>query len=263
MKKYLYIFKSEFISNLSYVFNTIVGFAGYIVLIFIFLNLWKYIYSNPNEIINGYTLNQMIWYVIITELLWTSLKGRRLAKKISDDVKTGNIAYNLNKPYNYILYVISSHFGDVIIRFILYLGIGLTLGLLFLKDIPSLNIINIILVLLSMLFALIINSLLITLIGLISFFVEDANPFYWIYSKIILVLGTIFPIEYYPIVLQKILTYTPIYVVSYGPARMFVSFTYNEAIKIIIIQIVYILITYLLCYLVYKRGVKRLNVNGG
>ena len=105
MKKYLYIFKSEFMSNLSYIFNTIVGFAGYIILIFIFLNLWKYIYSDPNEVINGYTLNQMIWYVIITELLWTSLKGRKLVKKLSDDIKTGNIAYNLNKQ--------SCHFHQV------------------------------------------------------------------------------------------------------------------------------------------------------
>ena len=73
-------------------------------MMFVFLNLWQYIYSDPNELINGYSKMQMIWYVIITEILWMSLSGRKLCKKISEDVKGGNIAYNINKPYNYILY---------------------------------------------------------------------------------------------------------------------------------------------------------------
>ena len=48
---------------------------------------------------------------------------------------------------------------------------------------------------------------------------EDASPLYWIYSKFILVLGTLFPIEYFPKVLQPIINLSPIYVVSYGPAK--------------------------------------------
>ena len=38
MKKYLFIFKSELMSNLQYVFNYLVGFIGYLIHIFIFLN---------------------------------------------------------------------------------------------------------------------------------------------------------------------------------------------------------------------------------
>ena len=100
-------------------------------------------------------------------------------------------------------------------------------------------------------------------IGLCSFFIEDTNPFHWMYSKLILIFGILFPIEYFPKVIAKVLNYSPVYVVSYGPARMFVNFNYVEAIKIIIAQIIYIMITYLLCLLIYKKGEKRLNVNGG
>ena len=108
-----------------------------------------------------------------------------------------------------------------------------------------------------------ISTLLITFIGLCSFIIEDAHPFYWLYSKVILVLGTIFPIEYFPKVIQPILSFSPIYVVSYGPAKLFVNFTLNEFISVIIAQIIYILIGYVLCSLMYKKGVKKLNVNGG
>ena len=107
MKKYLYIYKSEIMTNLQYIFDIIIGFISYCIMIFIFLNLWQYIYSNPNELINGYSMKQMIWYVIITELLYMSLGGRKLNNKICDDVRSGNITYNIIKPYNYVEYIIS------------------------------------------------------------------------------------------------------------------------------------------------------------
>lgn len=263
MKKYLFIFKSEIMSNLQYVLNIVFGFIGYFIMLFILFNLWEYLYSDPKELINGYNMNQMTWYVIITEILWMSLSGRKLCRKISNDVKSGNITYNINKPYNYVLYCLFTHLGDVFISGLIYTFLGMITGLIFLGVFPTLNILSIIIVIISSLFATIISTLLITSIGLISFFIEDASPLYWIYSKIILVLGTIFPIEYFPIILKKILNFSPVYVVSYGPAKLFVDFSYDKAISIIIAQLIYIFISYTLCNLIYKRGVKRINVNGG
>lgn len=263
MKKYLFIYKSELMSNLQYVFNIITGFIGYFIFIFVFLNLWKYIYSDPNELINGYSMNQMIWYVIITEILWMSLGGRGLCRKISNDVRTGNIAYNLNKPYNYISYSLFSHLGNVTIKFIIYVVLGMLTGLLFLGEFPNISIFGFIGVLISCCFATVISTLLITFLGLFAFYMEDANPLYWIYSKFILILGTIFPIEYFPKVLQPIINLSPIYVVSYGPAKLFVDFNLSNFIVIVFAQIIYIFIGYLLCSMLYKRGVKKLNVNGG
>ena len=93
MKKYFVIYKAEFMSNIAYVSNMLAGFIGYFIIIYIMLNLWQYIYSDPEELINGYTMNQMIWYVIVTEILWSVIGGSKLSKRISNDVKSGNIAY--------------------------------------------------------------------------------------------------------------------------------------------------------------------------
>ena len=208
-------------------------------------------------------MNQMIWYVIITEILWISLGGRKLCHKISDDVRGGNIAYNINKPYNYIGYSLATHLGDVSLKFAAYALLGMITGFIFLGSFPSLNFLEILGVILSAILATIINTLLITAIGLFSFYIEDANPFYWLYSKLILVVGTIFPIEYFPKMIQPVLSYSPIYVVSYGPAKLFVDFNSKNFISIIIAQIIYIIIGYLMCSLMYKKGVRKLNVNGG
>lgn len=263
MKKYFFILKSELMSNLQYTFNIITGFVGYFIMLFIFLNLWQYIYDDPNQIINGYTMNQMIWYVIITELLWSILEGRKLCKKIINDVRTGNIAYNVNKPYNYIGYCLSSHLGAVIVKALMYIILGMLIGYMFLGSFPKLSLLSIIAVLITGILATIISTLLVTSIGLFSFIIEDSNPFYWLYSKLILIVGTLFPIEYFPKVIQPLLNYSPIYTISYGPAKLFVDFNINNFISVLITQIIYIIVSWNICTIIYKKGVKNLNVNGG
>lgn len=263
MRKYFFIFKTELMSNLQYIFNIVTGFIGCFIFLFVFLYLWKYIYSDPNELINGYSMNQMIWYVIITEILWISLGGRKLCKKIADDVRGGNIAYNINKPYNYIGYSLATHLGDVSLKFATYALLGMLTGFIFLGSFPTLNLLQILGIILSAILAIIINTLLITAIGLFSFYIEDANPFYWLYSKLILVVGTIFPIEYFPNSIQPILTYSPVFAVSYAPAKLFVDFSTSTFLKVIIIQLIYLITSYLVCIFIYKKGVKKLNVNGG
>lgn len=263
MRKYLFIAKTQLMSNLQYIFTILFSFLNYFIMLFILLQLWKYLYSDPNALINGYTMHQMVWYVIITELLWMTLGGRKLSRKVSEDVKSGNVAYNINKPYHYVLYCLFSHLGDIVIKGILFSLLGIIIGYLFLGSFPNISIISISLVIITAIMATIISTLFITSLSLLSFFIEDASPFYWVYSKVILVLGTIFPIEYFPLFMQKILKYSPVYVVSYGPAKLFVDFHIKTALSILISQCVYIILLFILSNWLYKKGVKKINVNGG
>ena len=109
----------------------------------------------------------------------------------------------------------------------------------------------------------IINIFLLMTLGLLAFFVEDANPFYWLYSKVIIVIGTVFPLEFFPKVIQPIIRFSPIYVVSYGPAKLFVQFSNEQFIQVLIAQLIYLGIAFLLCHGIYRKGVRKLNVNGG
>lgn len=263
MKKYFLIYKFEIMSNLQYISNLVTGFIGFCMLILIFFNLWNYLYADPGQVINGYSMNQMIWYVIVTEILWLSVSGRSLSRQISNDVRSGNVAYNINKPYNYVLYSTFSSLGRATIKFVILMFIGGILGFVFLKGFPNINIFKFLVVFISMILAMIINTLLVVFVGLISFYIEDANPLYWLYSKLILILGTIFPIEFFPKFLQPIVTCSPIYVVSYGPAKLFVNFNWALAGQVICAQILYLGFAYLICSLLYKKGVRKLNVNGG
>lgn len=263
MKRYLFIYKSELMGSLQYVSNILFSFIGYFVLLFVFFHLWNYLYSDPSELIHGYSMEQTVWYVIITEILWGLLGGRKLCRKISDDVRGGNIAYNINKPYDYIGYSLSGHLGTATIKAIIYTFLGICLGFIFLGRAPSHTIVTVFFVIITGILATVISCLIIIMIGLFSFIIEDSNPFYWLYSKLILILGTLFPIEFFPVVIQPILMYSPIYAVSYGPAKLFVDFSWSGCFQVLITQLFYVVISYVLCKLVYQKGVRKLNVNGG
>lgn len=100
-------------------------------------------------------------------------------------------------------------------------------------------------------------------ISIISFWIEDSTPFHWVYDKIILVLGTLFPIEMFPEFIRPIIKCTPIFVVTYGPAKLIIDFSIENFIQILIAQILYLAISIIVVGFLYKKGVKKLNVNGG
>ncbi len=263
MRKYLNIFKAEFMSNIQYALNIALGSIGFLIFVVTFYYIWQHIYSDPKELINGYSMTQMIWYLTITEIIYTSVKASKLCKEICKDIKSGNVTYNLNKPYSYIAYVLFKEMGRCVFDIIIQMTVGLTTVFILVKEFPVANIWQMILILLSCVFAQIISILLITIIGLFSFKIDDATPFYWLYSKFIILIGVIFPIEFFPESIQGILTYTPIYVIAYGPAKLFVDFSTSNFVSIIFAQILYVFLTYGVCVAIYNSGVKKLNVNGG
>lgn len=262
MKKYLYIFKYTFINELSYFSKVVFRIVSYFLHIFMFYSVWHFIYKNGNNLINGFSLNQMMWYLIIAELF--SMGTSRIARvRPVNDIKSGSITYIMNKPYSYTGYIFTSYLAEGAIRLIVMIPISIIMGLLFVGPIETFNFKYIFFMIISFILGYSINGLIQLGLSLFSFWIEDAEPIHWLYSKIILIFGIMFPIDIFPSSLQSILKYTPAYVVSYGPSKLIVNFNINEAINILTAQVIYLLIVIIIINIIYKKGVKKLNVNGG
>jgi ABC-2 type transport system permease protein len=263
MKKYVFVFKATLIESLQYVMNILLGFITFFMIMFIMINLWKYLYSDPESLINGYSLDQMIWYVIFTEIMWYGTRNRTLTSQISNDIKSGTIAYGINKPYHYILYIIAKHLGEISIKFFLFLVAGLCLGYTFIGKIPNFKLYQLPFVMIAFFLSIMINSFIRMGISVLSFWIEDSVPFHWIYDKLIIVIGTMFPVEMFPVWAQSIIKFTPIFVVTYGPAKLLIDFSSEMFYKVLFVQLIYFAVTLILLFALFQRGVKKLNVNGG
>ena len=263
MRKYIAIFKFELMNSIQYVFNSFSRVAMHVLQIFIFTSLWSYIYSDPSNVINGYSYNQMIWYIIFGNTLRMITAGRTLTEDISEEVINGGIATKLTKPYNFINYQLASTAGKSITKFFIFTIVGLVFGYIFVGSFPELTVWSVIIVLISSIIAAILDNLMSIIIGLFSFVIEDSSPIYWVYSKFLMIFGQTFPIEFFPGIIGTIMYLSPILAIKYGPAKLFVDFSWKAALIILIIQVFYLIVIYLLAQLIYKKGVKKLNVNGG
>ena len=263
MRKYAVIYRSVCMENLQYAANIVMGFASYFVFIFIFIMLWNYIYQMPGEVIAGYTKEQMIWYVMMTEMIWFASNSASVAGSVTTDIRGGNIAYLMNKPYHYTLYILTKYTGEWSIRLPMYALLAAAAGIGMVGAVPGFPISRLPLMILCVILGITVNAVFLICIGLLSFWIEDATPFRWLYDKLILVVETIFPIEIFPEALQPFFKLTPIYTVCYGPAKLIVDFSDSKCVEILLAQVLYLAAGCGLMFYTYRKGVKKLYVNGG
>ena len=75
MNKYFSIYNTSFCQESKTIANSLVSVVSFIVIIYIFQQLWQFIYggNGGGTLLNGYTLQMMIWYMIMAEVLMYSV----------------------------------------------------------------------------------------------------------------------------------------------------------------------------------------------
>lgn len=265
MSKYFSIFKTSFKQETQTVADALTSVVSFAVIIYIFKMLWEFIYgkNSGGQLINGYSLQMMIWYMILAEILLYSVNARGTTKAFSNDIKSGKIAYQLNKPYNYYAYQISSQCATFLWKLIFLVPTGLLMGLLLLGPIQNFSFVFIIPIIISMLLATFLTATIYGAIGLLAFWIEESTPFTWIVQKFQMLLGLFFPPEFFPAWLQPVISYSPIYAMMSGPCKLLASFSWELFLKVSFSQLVYIVIFVGLGMIMYKFGTKKVNIHGG
>ncbi len=259
-RKYWLISVTSLQNNLAYSANVLFDVFFYTFIIFIFIQLWRTVFSDGTPIA-GYNLNQMIWYGIIAEMV--SFSGSTVFQDLNSEIKGGNIAYALNKPYHYIGYLLANGAGTIIFKLVINSLVGVILGLTLVGPLTDLQFFSLPLTILAVLNGVLLNFLIMTCLGLTAFWLEENIAFFWIYQKLLFMLGLFLPIEFFPGWLQKISLLLPFSYITYGPAKLAVDFSLSVFYRIIGIQFLMIMIFGFAAFAIYRKGVKLLNVNGG
>ena len=265
MNKYINIYKTSFRQESKTVSNSLTSVVAFIVIIYIFHQLWSFIYggSGGGTLIHGYSLNMMIWYMIMAEVFMYAVNARTTTRAFAIDIKSGKIAYQLNKPYNYYLYQVSSQIGLVSWKLLFLLPTALFMGLILLGPIENFRITYVLPILLSMILALLLTCIIYGTVGILSFWIEEASPFTWIIQKFQMLFGLFFPPEFFPVWLQPIIEYSPVYAMMSGPCKLLANFSWDVFVNVLISQSIYLLVFGLLGVLLFKLGTKKVNVHGG
>lgn len=265
MNKYLSITRTSFREESKAVSNAITASISFFVIIYIFHELWSYIYggSGGGTLIQGYTLKMMIWYMIMAEVMMYSVNARGTTRAFASDIKSGRIAYQLNKPYNYYFYQVSASMGTILWKLLFLVPTAIIMGVVLLGPIEGFSVAYIIPLLLTLILAVVLTCIIYGAVGLLSFWVEEATPFTWIIQKFQMLLGLFFPPEFFPLWAQPIINYSPVYAMMSGPCKLMANFSWELFGRVILSQSIWVIVFIALGLVLYKFGSRKVNVHGG
>lgn len=256
MKKYIEIFKYSLKTKIRFLTDYVFSMMAFFVHIFVFNELWDYILQG--KLIEGYSKSQLIWYVIIGEFIVYSMSSNY--KKIAEMVRNGEISNLLLKPISLTAYWFAEEAGELVKAFVNVI-LAVLLGI-FMAGPIEISILSIVFSVMSASISIFMCMSLQILVGTIAFHTEENRSIWLIVQKIMFFL-LFTPLEFYPKIIQKILSVLPTTYIIYSPAKIFVKFEIIEAIILILLQLVSALIIIAGIVFATKKGVKKINVNGG
>ncbi|MBI2940708.1 MAG: ABC-2 family transporter protein [Chloroflexi bacterium] len=249
-------------NGLAYPVDTFARSGFMVVVIFVFVQLWTVTFElSGQQSIAGFDLPRMIWYLVLTETIVMSCP--RLFSRIDQEVKEGDLAYALGRPYNYALFHYASYLGNALLALPLNFAVGAALAFA-LAGPPPLPAVAWPAVASAAFLAITLNFAVELAIGLLAFWFEDTYAFIWIYQKVVFTLGGLFlPLDLFPGALRRLAEVLPFSSIAYGPARLVAGFDTALWATTVATQLFWLAALVGLVALLYRRGVRRVNINGG
>jgi ABC-2 type transport system permease protein len=260
--KYAAILRMSVGTNLAYWGEVLLRSVFLVLIIFVFVQLWTLTYSTLGQSrLGDYSLSQMIWYFAFAEAI--ALSQPLLRAKVDAEVKSGDLAYRLNKPYSYVLYLAADYTGERLVRFFLSLVIGSAVAWLLVGPI-AFSPWGLLAAALILPMAVALDFLISAAIALLSFWVEDTWAFDFIYRRLVMLLGgMMIPLDVFPEPLSSIARALPFSYMMYGPARMWVSPTPQFFAEIALKLVIALALAAGLVALIFRAGQRNVTVNGG
>lgn len=263
LRKYALILGFSARDQLIYLRSVIVRNGFFVLVYFIFFNLWRAIFGagNTTGAIAGFTMGQVLWYFSFTEAV--ELSRGRIIDALQTEVKDGTVAYSLGRPYSYVFFWVAKGLGESLVKLLPILILGGLLGLAFVGPLPGYWAalpFGLVLILGGIVLGLLIQ----VTIGLLAFWFEEVLPFYWITQKLVFILGGLFfPVDFFPDWLQGFSKYSPFAFITYWPARTMVNFDLRTFAFAGIGQLVYGSLLALVALAVFRTAARRISVQGG
>jgi ABC-2 type transport system permease protein len=233
-----------------------------VIILYVFVQLWRATYRAAGAAtIAGLSFPDTLWYLVMTETI--ELSRTRFADQMSEEVKSGSLAYTISRPYNYLLYHWSYGLGDSLLRLVINFTAGTILVTALVGPMP-LRPAHVLPLMVSLALALALNFCIQGLIGLSAFITEDAGSVQIIYQKFLFILGgMLIPLDFFPTWLRNLALSLPFNYIMYAPARLFVSFDWTRWLNVVVMQMVWIGVLGVALWALFRVGLRHVSINGG
>ena len=258
LQKYRSLFYLTLVQEIKN-YKVLVGLGIFLVTcLVIFSHLWKVAAVKGSSTFDPVLL---LWYIAFNE--WVLIAVPELHREMQEDLQTGRLAYMLPRPISYLGATFSKGLATLILQLVVLGVIAFLFTFAWTGAFPF-SAVQFALMLAIGLLAGIVGLVLQMLIGLSSFWIHDVTPVNWVWEKFLFIFGgLLLPLSAYPVWLEKLAAYTP-----YAPilgARSALVFGCDMSLVLSIVGALFfwLMIGVVALQIMYKRGLKILNIHGG
>ena len=204
--------------------------------------------------------DEMLWYLAITE--WVVMTTPLVHFQIEEDIRRGDVAYQMARPASWLGARLAHGIGALLVRAPLMLAVACASAWLFAGPPASVARLSV-----AMGFGLLACGVMIVFhvaLGLIAFWLGDVAPAYWIWQKLLFVLGgLLLPLQFYPELFVRVALFTPFPTLLAGPASLATGEPLMHAWTLMLLLASWAAAGWMVARAAFARAVRELQVNGG
>lgn len=262
MRTYIEFASKKFQNKMAYRLEFFMGIINTIITIVVYLCIYKALYGDKTEV-DGISFAMVATSFVISLGLSSAFEYNEMF--LQHKVEDGSITNELLKPVNFMLRLLAENVGEGIFKIVFQFLPALAFTMLYAKLCPPKSILHLVVMIFSVGF----GYLILWLIGFIvqtwSFWLFSVWGIMTIKNVFVRILsGTLLPIWFMPQIIRKIIAFTPFESIYFTPVQIYLGeITWMEILSKITIQAVWIVILLVIAKFFWKRGIKKLVVQGG
>ena len=259
-RKYLAVFRITLANQWVYTADAVFRAAFLALIVQVYVQLWTRALAGRGTVV-GLSARELVWYLVYTEAIMLAFP--RFDDVISEEVKTGEIAYRLLRPMSYLGFHLAAYLGEMSFRFVTNLAVGSAVVWLTMGP-PPISLANLPAILALTCGSMVLSFWMFMTLGLLAFWFEEVRPFFWIFHKLLFTVGGLLvPNDLFPGWLRTVADLLPFGSILYGPARLTVRWDAGLAAHTALTQVGWIAAIATFAHALFSRGVRRLDVQGG
>lgn len=262
MRAYAEFAIKSFQNKTHYRMDAFMGIVGTVFSYIVYISIYKALYGGNSEI-DGISFSMVATSFIISLGLSQSFSFNEMF--LPDKINWGNISNELLKPVNFKLRLLSENIGESIFKLIFNFMPSVIFAVIFTSIKPPANALCLILTVLSIILGYLI-------LWEISFIVQTWS--FWLFSVwgiitiknvfVNILSGILLPMWFMPPFLRNIIYFTPFYSIYFTPLQIYLgTLTSSEIISAFIMQIIWAIALWIIGDIFWRKGTKKLVVQGG
>ena len=228
------------------------------ILLFIYNRLWEVI--GLQDGVKGLNAT-FIWYLLLAEMI--ILSSPKMERVLFDDIRSGTMAYYVNKPVSFFIMRYCEGVGNMTVSFLLmgFFGCIVTFAL---TGTPPFAWWQFPLIALMCYISSCINVLFYTGIGLCALWLGSIRTLAMAFERLAFIFGgAIFPLSIYPEWFVDIAKWTPFYAFYYITIKLVYDFSWINLWNAVLLNTLWIAVILTFIGWAYAKLNKKVNIYGG